>query len=205
MGWLSMTATGMAPFTTPTAYLDAQFTWSRDIDGELRGLRLLRSACPGNRVYYAAAQPYTKDGPGAVFAIICLIRWTPRAADGFIFAYKDMDETVGPYEIDCPEAILSLLGPTDYPNAIEWRERCYARLKLRERPLNGGDIVKFDQPLTFSDGKTRDTFEVVKRGARIRFRDTATGEICSITGFRERAWTIQPKTRVFATLFAPTA
>ena len=45
MGWLSMTASGMAPHATPKAYLDAQFTFPPDPDkGRTTGLRVLKSS-----------------------------------------------------------------------------------------------------------------------------------------------------------------
>ena len=40
------------------------------------------------------------------------------------FGYKDMDESCGPYQYDCPVSILNLLSPTEYEYAIEWRKAC---------------------------------------------------------------------------------
>jgi hypothetical protein len=62
-----------------------------------------------------------KETPGDIFAVVCLVRWSPRAADGHVFAYKDMDESMGPCEDHCPEAILALLGSTTSQSAIDWR------------------------------------------------------------------------------------
>jgi hypothetical protein len=49
-----------------------------------------------------------------------------------------LDETVGPNESDCPEAILDLLTPTEYPYAQAWRTRCRenaaARRALSSKP-----------------------------------------------------------------------
>ncbi|WP_179945003.1 hypothetical protein [Croceicoccus naphthovorans] len=45
--------------------------------------------------WYAACQSYESDGTSLVFAAICLIRWNPKARDGYIFAYKDMEESMG--------------------------------------------------------------------------------------------------------------
>src|SRR3546814_19605923 len=75
---------------------------------------------------------------GEIFAIVCLVRWNPRAKDGYIFGYKDMDETMGPCEADCPARILDLLTPTDKEYAREWRARCCANLARRARQLEIG-------------------------------------------------------------------
>jgi len=96
MGWLSMTRSGMAPFATPKAYLDNQCTYALTPDkGREKGLRVLKSTVRSN-AYYAACQSYTADGPEQTFAIICLIKWNPAARDGYLFAYKDQDEMMGP-------------------------------------------------------------------------------------------------------------
>ncbi|WP_371423909.1 hypothetical protein [Tardiphaga sp.] len=89
MGWLSMTLRGMAPHATPKAYLDDQCTYAPDpATGRTEGLRVLRSTVRSG-AYYAAYQNYGPDGDRPPFAIICLVRWNPRARDGYVFAYKD--------------------------------------------------------------------------------------------------------------------
>ena len=122
MGWLYMQS--LNGHSGPRQYLDAQFTCTRpDVVS-----RVLRSALVGMRVYYAAVE--TVRGAAAerkVFAAVCLVRYNPRDREGYIFGYKDMDETVGPNEADCPEAILDLLTPTEYPYATAWRARCRPR------------------------------------------------------------------------------
>ena len=42
------------------------------------------------------------------------------------FALGIMTEGMGPYESNCPVAILDLLTPTDRPYALQWRARCRA-------------------------------------------------------------------------------
>ncbi|MGO7251699.1 hypothetical protein ACCS63_35795, partial [Rhizobium brockwellii] len=89
-------------------------------------LRILDSAIVGMNTYYAAAQVMT-DGKGSeIFAVVCLIRWNPRNKDGEHFGYKDMEESMGPCEDDCPERILRLLTSSDNENALQWRRRCLA-------------------------------------------------------------------------------
>lgn len=65
-------------------------------------------------------------------------------SDYFNFAYKDMHETMGPFQYDCPQKILDLLTPTDNEFANKWREECR---KLKENKndlgkLKVGDSVK---------------------------------------------------------------
>ena len=90
MGWLYMPRHSLGGHMSAKSYLDAQFTYDRpQEEGGSRGLKVLASACPGNRVYYAAAQVMTNGVGGEIFAIVCLVRWNPRDKEGMIFGYKD--------------------------------------------------------------------------------------------------------------------
>lgn len=76
---------------------------------------VIKSAMVGS-VYYAAVRDnQTED----VFAFVVL-----TSTNKTDFYYKEMDETCGPCECQCPKSILSLLTPTDNEFANEWRERC---------------------------------------------------------------------------------
>lgn len=48
------------------------------------------------------------------------------------FGYKDMDESEGPYESNCPASILKLLSPTTSKYAIAWRERCWENINKKK-------------------------------------------------------------------------
>lgn len=90
MGWLYMPRQSLGGNASAKSYLDAQFTYERpQEEGGSRGLKVLASACPGNRVYYAATQLMTNGVGSEVFAIVCLVRWNPRDKEGMIFGYKD--------------------------------------------------------------------------------------------------------------------
>lgn len=160
MGWLSMMS--LSGYRTPKAYLDAQFTWSNETDN-----RVLRSSIVG-RVYYAAVERTGREGGDRkVFAVLCLFRYTPKARDGYVFAYKDMDEAVGPCERHCPAAILDLLTPTDYDYAIQWRADCRANLasarevRRKRRPVEG-DTVVLAKALRFTDGAVLQRFRATR-------------------------------------------
>ncbi len=139
MGWLTMPRISMGGDATAKAYLDAQFAHQReDDDGVSRGLKVLGSSCPGNRVYYAAVQAMT-DGIGReVVAIVCLVRWNPRAKDGYVFGYKSMDETMGPCEVACLEQILDLLSGVvaflDLAGELHRSCRVHAHQNISSRP-----------------------------------------------------------------------
>lgn len=202
MGWLTMSRYHMGGHETAKAYLDAQFTYSRDADGITKGLKVLASSCPQNRTYYAAAQVMVDGIGGEVFAIVCKVLWNPKSKTGEHFGYKDMDESMGPCEDSCPRHILDLLTPTDREHALDWRRRCRANLERRTRKLADGDRIKLAAALTFSDGHVGDEFIVVKRGRRLCFRDPETRLGYAISRVMEREWSIVPVTKVHKTIFA---
>ena len=162
MGWLTMTRLGMGSHATPKAYLDGQLTCERERRGDtpFQGLRVLKSVYSGG-TYYAAAERYDENGERIyVTAIVCLVRWNPKAADGHIFGYKDMDENSGPCEDACPRSVLRLLSPTSHPWALDWRR--YRSLRLKERKVDDGDLIRFPNamssptaPNTASSGSAR--------------------------------------------------
>jgi hypothetical protein len=113
---------------------------------------------------------------GAVWAGVALVQ---RTRSGEV-TYKEMSEEMGPNAVRCPVRILDRLTPTTSESATTWRASCRARIAERaSRPTVGdGTRVRFAQPLTFSNGATRDTFEMVK-GSRFRAVEIEEG----------RAWT----------------
>ena len=203
MGWLYMPRSALGPHRSAKAYLDAQLTYERqEAGGGSRGLRVLASACVGNRVYYAAAEQITDGVAGDVFAIVCLVRWNPRDREGLIFGYKDMDETCGPCESGCPANILALLSPTDHPHALDWRQRCLATQRRRQCPLSDGMRIRLANPISFTDGYTGDEFVVERTGRRLRFRVPDRAARYCISGIRDRDWSVVAETKIHATIFA---
>lgn len=202
MGWLTMSRHAMGGHATAKAYLDNQFTYSRDVEGGTAGLKVLASSCPQNRTYYAAAQVITNGVGGEVFAIICKVLWNPNSKTGEQFGYKDMEESMGPYEDNCPQNILDLLGPTTSEYALDWRRRCAENLKRRARKIEDGDRIKLAAALTFTDGHVGDEFIVQKRGRKLSFRDPEGHCRYRISRFMDLAWDVVPRTKVHRTLFA---
>ena len=108
--WYRLYMRSLEGHATPKAYLDAQFTYDRDTGRS----RVLASSVVGRRTYYAAVE-WISAGTEAreVWGLVCLVRHNPRDREGLVFGYKDMSESMGPCESDCPARILDLLRKHD--------------------------------------------------------------------------------------------
>jgi len=79
---------------------------------------------------------------------------------GYDIGYKDMDESMGPCESECPERILRLLTPTSHEYALAWRKRCREIIAERKSlKLKKDEYIK-TKPISFRDGQTRSCFQV---------------------------------------------
>ncbi|MCL6560684.1 MAG: hypothetical protein K6U74_18200, partial [Firmicutes bacterium] len=101
------------------------------------------------------------QGNREVIAYVCLLHYTPSYINNF--GYKDMEESMGPYQYDCPERILRLLTPTENEYALKWREKCWENIQKRKaRPrLTEGAVIEFAEPISFADGWEEKVFQVV--------------------------------------------
>jgi len=190
MGWLFMQS--LDGHSGPRQYLDAQFTFERD--GGL-SCRVLRSALVRMRTYYAAVERLQPDKPREVFALVCLVRYNLRDAEGNIFGYKHQSEAVGACAAECLLAILDLLTPTDQPDAVAWRERCRAHAAQRaSRPrLRPGQTVVFAEPVAFSDGRRFDRMTVVidpRHPRAVCFRPPDGAGLYRIPRLQDRAYRV---------------
>ena len=143
-----------------------------------------------NKTDGAETYGYSSDSLGRhVFAAVILTR-----RGGGEWCYKDMEESMGPCEAQAPQKLLDLLSETDREYALSWRERCLKNAALTGRKVNHGDVIRFGEPLTFSDGTERDTFTVQRErfaGAKrttTYFLCEKTGRACRISRFMQRAW-----------------
>ncbi|MEO5599080.1 MAG: hypothetical protein ABIQ66_10725 [Novosphingobium sp.] len=190
MGWLFMR--GLQGYGSPRSYLDNQFTYANEHGRST----VLASAMGRGTVYYAAIEYIPVEGASSVFAVICLVKFNPRAADGFNFGYKDMSESMGPYEADCPAAILDLLSQTDNEHALAWREKCRAaiaaRAQISARPTpKPGQTIIFNPPLELTNGQVIARFTVIdapKRG--VRFRDPKSGVVVRVPNVKRRGYSL---------------
>jgi hypothetical protein len=186
MGWTFM----QKPYQGTRVYMDSLATFE---DTE-KTSRVLRSSIVNRTEYYAAVEVTPKDGkPVYVYCLVAMLKHVPKDRDGYTFGYKDMSDSMGPYLYNCPKAILDLLtleGANEY--ALQWRDKCRERLKLRETNKHilstDGALFRLAEPITFSDGVTRETFRVQRslNGRRIYTICNFTGLRCTISHLRDR-------------------
>ena len=175
MGWTWYRATHYFPNggIDRRAECDAYF-----MEGLNRGhYEVLKSVMVGT-VYYAAVKKLKKytghDENGnwlysdlppeeqKVFGAVFITSTSKK--DYYNFGYKDMDETMGPGDCDCPKSIISLLSETDNEYALHWRQRCLAKRhtksKLNSLPI--GAVIEFTR-----DGKV---FRLTKHEPAYQFK-----------------------------------
>lgn len=146
-------------------------------------------------VWYGACQSFGPGGPIQTFAVICLVRQNPRAKDGFLFSYKDMTETAGPYHHDCPAAILDLLDPpaNDYAARVVRgmpRTACaYVAAPAFARAGPG------PHGTPFTDGKVEQRFRVARLGSKTMLQRIGDGAFVQITRLMTTASTIEGPSR----------
>lgn len=137
---------------------DDLYTWNNEETGDK--CRVLKSAMVGATWYGACERTRPNQNP-YVFAGVCLTSVDSREYCNF--GYKDMDESMGPCEHDCPLSILKLLSHRDDEWAVEWRTACRnnaakkAAVKkdpngLRNLPL-GAKIIVQKQGIPLELGK----------------------------------------------------
>lgn len=142
MGW---TTTHKPKGTTASEYIiDNCLTWSDDCTATYT---VLDSAVVKFRTFYAAMERIDKvTGEREVWAAVYLLSHRPKAEHNF--GWKDMDETCGPCEAECPERILDLLTPTENQYANDWRARCrehIAKRKARPKVEVGTKLRLYDK------------------------------------------------------------
>lgn len=93
---------------------------------------VLKSAMVGSTYYGAVRVQRFDKNIDKVVAVIILT--SVDMNDYYNFAYKDMDESMLPYQRDCPRSILKLLTPTENENSLKWRELCYAEIEKKKNP-----------------------------------------------------------------------
>lgn len=145
--------------------------WGPDLPFEYK---VLDSALVNMSTWYAAIEKVEKaTGVREVFAAVILVKmWKPKTGDYWKhnIIYKDMDETMGPCESQCPERILDLLTPTEHEYAKDWRARCRAYHERRKAipKLSKGVCMKFGEPVSFGDYGKEDYFRITQvKGPRI--------------------------------------
>lgn len=150
------------------------------------------------RVFYAAVanNADAPHAPGETWALVVLMA-NVRGDSYTNFWYKELSDSMGPGEDDCPTKILDLLTPTDSEWANEWRDRCRANADKRAKAaaVTNLQILTFAQPMRFT-GVTGEhaRFRYYKEGRRVWF--AAVGEhgqplfTCRIKDWQLRAYEV---------------
>lgn len=94
-----------------------------------------------NELYAAVKRTHKESGESCVWAAVFILNFRP--SDYHNFGYKDMDESMGPYNTNCHERILDLLTPTDNEESNKWREQCRKRIAARKSLPKVGPGTKF--------------------------------------------------------------
>jgi hypothetical protein len=98
---------------------------------------LIRSVAVGNNHWYLVRNP-----SGEVWIGLDLMKGGTRREPGW--GYKDLDETCGPCEVNCPLSFLEQASPTDHRYAAPWRESVrehHAKKTKRPKPTEGLNIL----------------------------------------------------------------
>lgn len=129
----------------------------------------------------------TKAPQPTTFVIVCSFSW--HRGEYHNFCYKDMDETMGPYECDCPLRFLDGLSPAD-GYAEGWRERVREWNAARKPAPKVGQRIVFDQPLKFTDGTQHAEFEVVRYRQRGKAYRAPDGRLYKISGIERKQFRV---------------
>ena len=163
MGWLF--SNQMLTHQTPAQYVEQHFTNETDA----RKQTVLAASAVGGAIYAAIRHEIKATSQSYVFCAVILFRNNRK--DGF--GTKDMDETAGPCDVDCPDRIMKLLSPIDQiPSpgyAADWRARVAAakekRKAFRDKSsrLVPGAILRLPHPVSFCNGAvSADAFRLIE-------------------------------------------
>lgn len=199
-------------------YLMDLYTWN----GEFCTSRALACRIVQLRTAYLAVERmHTATNTRRVWAAVVLLDYRPT--DEYGFGYKDIDETMGPYDAACPEDILRLLTPLpaaqvytcvsadrwerDYRDqAKQWRRRCWHLIRCRAESatIKPGDRLRFNDALTISRLGRVDTFDYVgsvpRFGRTVRnvFRPVSNGTAVLASDVRIPDWRTRGWIRIHA-------
>jgi hypothetical protein len=131
--------------------------------------------------FYALCEPAAEDEP---FALIVLQR---RTRGQYNYGRKELTESSGPYESQCPARVLDAIEraipvpPNEW--AEEWRSRCRENIVRRQaaKSVKSGTWIELASPLVFSDGVGRSLLQFIGRssfcacdGVRVRVSNWRT-------------------------------
>ena len=94
------------------------------------GVHTLKHCWVGNNLW--TVQEWTKQD-GSVVRFVALYLCKGNRHSRYAWGYKDVDETMGPYQHDFPVSWLDLLSPIDSEYALEWRANVRKRAEQMAR------------------------------------------------------------------------
>lgn len=98
--------------------------------------------------------------------VTALVVLTRHDEGYYNFAYKVIDEGMGPYYYTCPAKILDLLSEPENDLAREWRRKNRERAAFTSK-LKPGAKVKFATPVPFDTGQYREAVVVKYKNRKI--------------------------------------
>lgn len=108
------------------------------------------------RHYFAAVQG---KGDGQTTMVTALLE---KGGADHGWGYKDMDESSGPYMVDCPVRLLDLCDPPPNEWAREWREKVRAAALARTARRALAKTLKLDDTVLLREGvKPRGPFRII--------------------------------------------
>jgi len=128
MGW---DGNSLWDFGNMKDYMKKNYNWSNEFSTS----KLLDYAVVNRQTVYAAIETTDRFGVRTVWADVILFRFTRTD-----YMKKDIEESMGPGEDDCPLRILKLLTPTTKEYALDWRKRCYERIALSKFKMKAGAV-----------------------------------------------------------------
>ena len=117
---------------------------------------------------------YQELSTGIVRASVVLVTYHKKDRE---IMYKDIYESSGPYEVNCPERILKLLTDTDNEYSLKWRKQCWDNInvvkEMKKKGIGAGAVIQFKQIIGFTNGFKAQVFKLEKgfRGKGIVFRN----------------------------------
>ena len=130
---------------------------------EGNGPKTLKHCSVGTNLWCVHETMMTKDGhdDNVRWACIYLIKGPPYGReDNHGWGYKDVDETMGPYETSFPCTWLELLTPTASKYANEWRAKVKARGEKLKRMVIGSRWVGPGGMFTIVQRKSPTAFRI---------------------------------------------
>jgi len=98
--------------------------------------KTLKYCCVGNNLWMVKELP-----DGTRFILLCLMQF--HGCSFGYWGYKDIDETSGPYQVNCPLSYIEMCTEPHNDNSREWRERVRQYHALRNRKLGIGDTFTY--------------------------------------------------------------